>query len=200
MSGGLTKQVRRIGNGQPPRPSQEPAPIDLSRLDPAIWHVIAGSAVHGPFTLGQLQQFVIAGRLNAASRVAGGAGQAFRPIRERPDLAAALAGAFAERARRRAEAANFLIIARAPAPAEAALWRDMPGCLDALGKHVQAMPGTWILRSGQPLTAIRETLAAALPRTAQIMVLETREARLGWVNFEEDMAEAVSPVWNAALS
>lgn len=193
------KQVRRIGTAQPPITPREPAPIDLSRLDPAIWHIMAGSAIHGPFTLGQLQRFVAEGRLNANSRVSGGAAQPFQPIRERPDLATALASAFAERARRRAEAANFVIIARAPAPAEAALWRDMPGCLDALGKHVQAMPGTWVLRSGQPLAAIREALAAALPKAAQIMVLETREARLGWVNFEEDMAAAVGPVWNASL-
>lgn len=199
MSGGLMKQARRSSNGKPLHSPQEPAPIDLSRLDPAIWHVMASGTAYGPYTLGQLQQFIIEGRLGASSRISGGAAQAFQPIRERPDLAAALADAFAERARRRAEAANFLIIARAPAPAEATLWRDMPVCLDTLGKHVQAIPGTWLLRSGQPLAAIRETLTEALPKTAQIMILETREARLGWVNFEEDMAETVRPVWNAAL-
>lgn len=177
-----------------------PAPIDLSRIDPAVWRVLVADAAHGPFTLGQIQQFVIEGRLHAASRLSGGDDQPFLPIRDNPRLTAALSAAFAERARRRAEAANYLITARAPAPVEGALWRDLPGCLDALGLHMQPMPGTYLLRSGKSLEEVRAALAAALPKTAQVFVLQTREARLGWVGFNEDMSEAVRPVWNAPLS
>lgn len=187
-------------SGQIPGEPATPAPIDLSRIDPAIWRVLITGQAHGPYTLGQLQQFVIEGRLHGASRISGGEAQPFLPIRDMPRLAEALANAFAERARRRAEAANYLITARAPAPVEAALWRDLPGCLDTLGKHMQPMPGTFLLRSARSLTEVREALAAALPNTAQVFVLQTREARLGWVGFEDDMSEAVRPVWNAPLS
>ena len=200
MLGGTARQLKRLKTGQERKQDGQPAPVDLARLDPAVWRVLVGETAHGPFTIGQLQTFVTEGRLSAASRISGEDGQPFQPIRDHPRLAEVLKDAFAERARRRAEAANFLIIARAPAPAEAALWRDMPACLDSLGKHVQAMPGTWVLRSGLSLNRVREALTAALPGTAQIMVLETREARLGWIGFEDDMAEAIRPVWNAPLS
>jgi len=65
---------------------------------------------------------------------------------------------------------------------------------------MQPIPGTFLLRSARSLSEVRATLAEALPKTAQVFVLQTREARLGWVGFEEDMAEAVRPVWNAPLS
>lgn len=197
MAEGLGRRVKQV-TGQ--APVADSAPVDLSRIDPAIWRVLAGGDVHGPYTLGQIQQFVIEGRLHAASRISGGDQQPFLPIRDMPRLAETLASAFAERARRRAEAANYLITARAPAPAEAALWRDLPACLDALGKHMQPIPGTFLLRSARSLSEVRAALAEALPKTAQVFVLQTREARLGWVGFEEDMAEAVRPVWNAPLA
>ncbi|AXE65170.1 hypothetical protein BBF93_13815 [Hyphomonas sp. CACIAM 19H1] len=201
MADDLGRRVKQVTGQAPGAPaSAAAAPIDLSRIDPAIWRVLAGGEVHGPYTLGQIQQFAIEGRLHAASRISGGDDQPFLPIRDMPRLAEALAPAFAERARRRAEAANYLITARAPAPAEAALWRDLPACLDTLGKHMQPIPGTFLLRSARSLSEVRATLAEALPKTAQVFVLQTREARLGWVGFEEDMAEAVRPVWNAPLS
>lgn len=202
MSDGLSRRMKQRA-GQPSgasTPASPATPIDLSRIDPAIWRVLAAGEAHGPYTLGQLQQFVIEGRLHAASKISGGEDQPFLPIRDMPRLAEALIHAFAERARRRAEASNYLITARAPAPAEAALWRDLPGCLDTLGKHMQPIPGTFLLRSAKSLSEVREALAAALPKTAQVFVLQTREARLGWVGFEEDMSDAVRPVWNAPLS
>ncbi len=201
MANDLDRRMKQVTGQAPPAPAGSASgPIDLSRIDPAIWRVLAGGEAHGPYTLGQIQQFVVEGRLHAASRISGGDEQPFLPIRDMPRLADALAPAFAERARRRAEAANFLITARAPAPAEAALWRDLPACLDGLGKHMQPIPGTFLLRSARSLPEVRAALTQALPKTAQVFVLQTREARLGWVGFEEDMAEAVRPVWNAPLS
>lgn len=205
MSGGRGKSGQHTSQGRrvPDRirtPGDPAEPVDLGRLDPAIWYVLSGDQTYGPYTIGQLQQFVIEGRLNAASRIAEGTDRSFLPIKDIPSLAGPLAPAFAERARRRAEAAKFLIIARAPLPAEAALWRDMPGCLDRLGKYVPALPGTWLLRSARPLREIRQALIEALPATVQIMIMETREARLGWIGFEEDMGEVLRPVWNAPLS
>lgn len=201
MAEGLGRRVKQV-TGQAPAASAtaSAAPIDLSRIDPAIWRVLAGGDVHGPYTLGQIQQFVTEGRLHSASRISGGDQQPFLPIRGVPRLAEALAPAFAERARRRAEAANYLITVHAPAEAEAALSHGLPACLDTLGKHMQPIPGTFLLRSARSLSEVRAALAEALPKTAQVFVLQTREARLGWVGFDEDMAEAVRPVWNAPLS
>lgn len=201
MAEGLGRRVKQVTGQAPAAPATaSAAPIDLSRIDPAIWRVLAGGDVHGPYTLGQIQQFVIEGRLHAASRISGGDQQPFLPIRDLPRLAEALAPAFAERARRRAEAANYLITVHAPAEAEAALSHGLPACLDTLGKHMQPIPGTFLLRSARSLSEVRAALAEALPKTVRVFVLQTREARLGWVGFDEDMAEAVRPVWNAPLS
>lgn len=201
MAEGLGRRVKQVTGQAPAAPATaSAAPIDLSRIDPAIWRFLAGGDVHGPYTLGQIQQFVTEGRLHSASRISGGDQQPFLPIRGVPRLAEALAPAFAERARRRAEAANYLITVHAPAEAEAALSHGLPACLDTLGKHMQPIPGTFLLRSARSLSEVRAALAEALPKTAQVFVLQTREARLGWVGFDEDMAEAVRPVWNAPLS
>jgi len=201
MTEGLGRRVKQVTGQAPAAPATaSAAPIDLSRIDPAIWRVLAGGDVHGPYTLGQIQQFVIEGRLHAASRISGGDQQPFLPIRDLPRLAEALTPAFAERARRRAEAANYLITVHAPAEAEAALSHGLPACLDTLGKHMQPIPGTFLLRSARSLSEVRAALAEALPKTVRVFVLQTREARLGWVGFDEDMAEAVRPVWNAPLS
>lgn len=194
MSGGFGHRVKG------PAATPPPAPIDLARVDPAIWRVLIDEQPHGPYTLGQIGQFITEGRLHAGSRLSGGHEQPFLPIRDIPRLAQALAPALAERARIRAEASNYLITARAPAPSEAALWRDLPGCLDGLGRHVQPMPGTFLLRSARSLAEVKAALTEALPKKAQVFVLQTREARLGWVGFEDDIAETVRPVWNAPLS
>ena len=190
MAGGLGRKVRPL----PGKPG--PAPIDLAFVDPAIWQVQSGGEARGPFTLGQIQQFVIEGRLSAASLLSGGDGQPFRPIRETPRLAESLAPAFAERARRRAEACNYVITIHAPAIDAAALEQ----ALAALGKWLQPLPGTFLLRSGKSLADVRAALANALPEDAQAVVLQARDAQLTGIGFDQDLAETARPVWNAPLS
>lgn len=163
------------------------------------WHIYIGETVYGPFSARQMTAYVTEGRLNAASRVSQSPEGPFRPIRETGPLAESLRGAFAERARLRAQASNFLIIVRAPAPAEAALWRSLPECLGKLGKYTQPMPGTWLLRSSETLKSVRSVLVSTLPRTVQVIVLETRDARLDWVGFDDTINDTVRTVWNAPL-
>lgn len=174
-------------------------PVELSRIDPAIWRLLAGRETFGPYTIGQLQQFAIEGRITPRSQIAQGEVEPFRAVSEIPRLAQTLSGAFAERVRRRAEAANFLIITRAPLPAEAELASQIPECLAGLGKFMMLMQGTWLLRSARPLASVRTALTGALPRNVQFVVMEAREARLSWLGLGDEMADAVRAVWNAAL-
>lgn len=190
MAGGLGRKGRPL----PGKPG--PGPIDLAFVDPAIWQIQSGGEARGPFTLGQIQQFVIEGRLNAASLISGGEGQPFRPIRETPRLSEALAPAFAERARRRAEACNYLITIHAPARDGAATGQ----ALAALGKWLQPLPGTFLLRSGKSLADVRAALASALPADAQAFILQARDAQLAGIGLAQDLAETARPVWNAPLS
>lgn len=164
------------------------------------WFIRIREKTYGPFSAGQMKSYVTEGRLNPASRVSPSADGPFSAIRETAALADTLQGALAERARLCNEAANFIIIVRAPAPAEAALWRSLPECLEKLGRYTQPMPGTWLLRSAQPLAAVRSALTGVLPRTVQVIVLETREARLDWIGFDDDIQQTAGRVWNAALA
>jgi len=184
-----------------PRGKTVPAerPVELSQIDPAVWRLLAGRETFGPYTIGQLQRFAIEGRITPRSRIAQGEVEPFRPVSEIPRLAETLAGAFAERVRRRAEAANFLIITRAPLPAEAQLAAQIPECLAGLGKYMMLMHGTWLLRSAKPLASVRTALTGALPRNVQFVVMEAREARLSWLGLGDEMADAVRTVWNASL-
>lgn len=174
--------------------------IDLARIDPAIWRIRSGPETFGPFTTGQLQQFAVEGRLSLRSQVSTGEAQPFQPVGEIARLAYALSGAFAERARRRAEAANFLIVIRASAPAEAEMATSLPAALNALGKNTALMPGTWLLRSSRPLSAVRAGLTSALPASVQVVIMEAREARLGWLGFGGDLGDSIRDVWNAAMT
>ena len=174
-------------------------PVELSRIDPPVWRFLAGREIFGPYTIGELQKFAIEGRITPRSLIAQGEAEPFRAVSEIPRLTETLSGAFAERIRRRAEAANFLIITRAPLPAEAELASQIPECLAGLGKFMMLMHGTWLLRSARPLASVRIALTGALPRNVQFVVMEAREARLSWLGLGDEMANAVRTVWNAAL-
>lgn len=175
------------------------APVELSQIDPAVWRLLAGRETFGPYTIGQLQQFAIEGQITPRSQIAQGEVEPFRAVSAIPHLAETLSGAFAERIRRRAEAANFLIITRAPLPAEAASASQIPECLAGLGKYMMLMHATWLLRSAKPLASVRTALTGALPCNVQFVVMEAREARLSWLGLGDEMADAVRTVWNAAL-
>jgi hypothetical protein len=175
------------------------AVIHLAKTDPAVWHILAGRETFGPYTIGQLQQFAIEGRISARSRLAQDDTGTFRPVSEIPRLCETLSKAFAERARRRAEGSNYLIMARAPLPSEASLAAKMPECLSALGKAVMLVTGVWLLRSGLQLPAVRAALIASLPRNVQLVLMEAREGRLGWAGLGDDLDKEVRTVWNAAL-
>ncbi|MFN7056263.1 DUF4339 domain-containing protein [Hyphomonas sp.] len=176
------------------------AVVDLARVDPAVWHLLSGRKTFGPYTIGQLQQFAIEGRISPRSRVAQGETDTFRAVAEIPRLYQTLSDAFAERARRRAEASNYLIMARAPLPAEAALAAQMPGCLSPLGKSVMLMPGAWLLRTCRSMASVRAALDEGLPRHVQYVLMEAREGRLGWSGLGDELDDTVRTVWNAALT
>jgi hypothetical protein len=63
----------------------------------------------------------------------------------------------------------------------------------------EALPGTFVLRSASPLSDVRRALAAAAPEGTQLMIVESRDARLGWTGLSQHGAEALRSVWDAPL-
>lgn len=181
-----------------PAPPKAPETLDLADLDPAVWHVMGQGKAHGPFTLGQLQALADNGRLGPLARISGGDGDPFVPALDHPILRPRIEAYMAARAARRAEASNFVLIC---GPGFTPDQRHALGqALNTLGHFAEPLPGTFVLRSAYVLGDVRRAAATVLPDAAQLMIFESRDARLGWTGLPIGQAEALRGVWNAPLT
>ncbi|MFN4226035.1 MAG: hypothetical protein ACK4HR_06925 [Hyphomonas sp.] len=186
----------RIDRVLPAKPAL-PDALNLADLDPPVWHVMGQGKAHGPFTLGQLQSLADAGRLGPLARISGGDGEPFVSALDHPLLRPRIQAALEARAARRTEASNFVIIC---GPGLTLAARQAIGhALNTLGRFTEPMPATFVLRSAFVLGDVRRSLATILPEGAQVMIFESREARLGWTGLPVAQAEALRAVWNAPL-
>lgn len=180
-----------------PARAEAPAALNLADLDPAVWHVMGQGKAHGPFTLGQLQSLADSGRLGPLARISGGDGEPFVPALDHPLLRPRIQAALEARAARRAEATNFVLVC---GPGLTPGDRHAIGhALNPLGRFSEPMPGTFILRSAHILGDVRRAIATTLPEGAQIMIFESRDARLGWTGLPIAQAETLRTIWNAPL-
>ena len=62
------------------------------------------------------------------------------------------------------------------------------------------MSGTFVLRSDRPLAEVRRALFAAAPQDTQLLIFESRDARLGWTGLSMQGAEGLRAVWDAPLA
>ena len=104
------------------------------------------------------------------------------------------------RAARRAEASNFVIISGPDSGAETSRRHALVAALNELGRFAEPMPGTFVLRSDRPLAEVRRALFAAATKDTQLLIFESRDARLGWTGLSMQGADGVRAVWDAALA
>jgi hypothetical protein len=181
-----------------PRPAT-PDTLDLAELDPPVWHVMAQGIAHGPFTLGQLQAFADTGRINALTRISSGDGEPFLPALDHAPLRPRIEAWLAARSVRRAEASNFVIVSGPDAGSGTQRPFALGTALNQLGRFAEPMPGTFVLRSNRPLADVRRALLAAAPEGTQLLILESRDARLGWSGLSAPGADSVRAVWDAPI-
>lgn len=192
-------RIDRALPGKPAKPKQ-PDALNLADLDPAVWHVLGQDKAHGPFTLGQLQAFADAGKIGPMTRISSGDGEPFLPALDIAPLRARIEAFLETRAARRAEASNFVIITGAAPGAGADRRQALGAVLNELGRFAEPMPGTFVLRSDRPLSDVRRRLFAAVPQDTQLMIFESRDARLGWTGLSIQGAEGLRAVWDAPLA
>lgn len=192
-------RIDRALPGKPAKP-QRPDTLNLAELDPAIWHILAQDKAHGPFTLGQLQAFADAGKIGPMTRISSGNGEPFLPALDIPSLRARIETFLETRAARRAEASNFVIISSQVSGAGTNCRRALGTVLNDLGRFAEPMPGTFVLRSDRPLAEVRRLLFAAVAQDTQLLVFESRDARLGWTGLSIQGADGVRAVWDAPLA
>jgi len=190
----------RIDRVLPGKAARSPADdaLNLADLDPPVWHVMSQNKAHGPFTLGQLQAFADAGKINPLTRISSGHGEPFLPALDHAPLRPRIEAFLETRAARRAEASNFVIISGPDAGTERR--HAIGAALNALGRFAEPMPGTFILRSGRALADVRRALTAAAPEGTQLVIFESRDARLGWSGLSVQSADSVRAVWDAPVN
>jgi hypothetical protein len=140
--------------------------LNLADLDPPVWHIMGQGKAHGPFTLGQLQAFADAGKINPLTRISAGNGEPFLPALDHAPLRPRIETFLETRAARRAEASNFVIISGPDAGTERR--HAIGAALNTLGRFAEPMPGTFVLRSSRPLADVRRALTAAAPEGTQL--------------------------------
>lgn len=191
-------RIERVLPRKPARPAADNA-LNLADLDPAVWHIMAKDKAHGPFTLGQLQSFADGGKIGPMTRISSGDGEPFLPALNHSALRARIEAFQVGRTARRTEASNFVIISGPDAAAGASRRHLIGAALNLLGRFSEPMPGTYILRCARPLSDVRRALEAATPGGAQLLIFESRDARLGWTGLPAQGSEAILAVWNAPL-
>jgi len=174
--------------------------LNLAELDPAIWHVMSRDKVHGPFTLGHLQSFAEAGKIGPLTRISSGDGKPFVPALDHPALRPGIEAFLESRSARRAEASNFVIVSGPDSGAGTNRRHALGAALNTLGRFAEPIPCTFVLRSDQPLGDVRRVLTAAAPEGTQLMIFESRDARIGWTGLSMQGAESIRAVWDAQIS
>jgi hypothetical protein len=190
----------RIDRVLPSKPARAEASrtLNLADLDPPVWHIMSQTKAHGPFTLGQLQCFADAGKIGALTRISSGDGEPFLPALDHAPLRTLIEAALEKRVARRAEASNFVIVS---GPDSGVHRRQALGAaLNSLGRFAEPLPGTFVLRSDRPLTDVRRALAGAAPEGTQLIIFESRDAKLGWTGLSSQSAESVRAVWDAPFN
>jgi hypothetical protein len=192
-------RIDRVLPRKPARTEADSA-LNLAELDPPVWHIMSQTKAHGPFTLGQLQSFAGAGKIGPLTRISSGNGEPFLPALDHPSLRARIEAALDNRNARRAEASNFVIVSGPDSGAGTLRRHALGAALNTLGRFAEPIPGTFVLRSDRPLTDVRRTLASAAPEGTQLMIFESRDAKLGWTGLSSQGAEAVRAVWDAPIN
>lgn len=166
----------------------EKEPLDLNQVDPAVWRVLVNDQLYGPYTLGQLRSFVSEGRLGQRSKIIRGEGSRFIDAGDCP----ALADTFVETqsANGRQDKSNYVVIVNQVHDEDV-----LVETLNGLGIFGEAMPGVFLLRSDQRLSAIQSQFAEISECCEKIMIVDATNNRLAWHGLGFDNDKHLRSIW-----
>lgn len=166
--------------------------LDLSSIDPPIWRMMVSGVVYGPYTLGQMRNFVEEGRLMASSQVASGDGGAFVSAFEHRTLRDLFAAdTVTSPPTERPEAANFLITARTDRDGRAGLI----SLLNQTGRFSELMPGTFILHAEISAVDLHNQLSTVLAERGKFVIANTNTGQLAWMGLGADADHHARAIW-----
>ena len=166
-------------------------PLDLDKVDPSVWRVLVSDEVYGPYTLGQVRQFIKEGRIKARSKIAEGNNARFVPAASSPKLRPVFQKETL--ATPAAKFANLVIIARLLDSD-----RALVNMLNQLGSFGEAMPGVFLLKSNARLSEIHTKLTSVAREGEKIMIVDATHDRLAWLGLGAETDEHMKAIWSKA--
>lgn len=184
--------------------------LDLKDVDPRVWRVRAGETTYGPFTLGQMIQFVAEGRLNHESAVSENGGE-FLPAGEIRALRSTLQSKFgmpdeaegdatdtgdaeetAENEAVEAAALTNMVIVLEPAEDKGPLLMALSG----LGPFVEAAQGTVVLKTRTRISKVQMALAKAAVPGDRAIIVDAGANRVAWLGMRAGEDTALRALWD----
>lgn len=166
--------------------------LDLSAIDPPIWHIKVGDIVYGPYTLGQMRSFAAEDRLRANSNVARAAEGTYSAALAYSDLRVLFDDAETTTATAAAaEVANFLITLRTDADGR----RAVIAVLNELGRFSELMSGTFILHAAISAFDLRNQLSTILAERGKFVIVNATTGQLAWMGLGADTDQHARAVW-----
>lgn len=166
-------------------------PLDLSEIDPSIWRVLVSDEIYGPYTLGQVRQFIKEGRINPHTKIAEGVDARFITAGSYTKLGPAFESRTTETFS--PKPSNLVIIAQLIEDD-----RALVNALNQLGSFGEAMPGVFLLQSSARLLDIHTRLSTITREGEKIMIVDATNDRLAWLGLGTDADEHLRAVWNKA--
>ena len=166
--------------------------LDLSQIDPPIWHIKVADVVYGPYTFGQMQAYIEEGRLNAKSSVARGDGGVFTWAFEHENLSPLF-----ETADQRPvindtpESANFLVAVQADGDGR----RAVISILNQIGRFSELMTGTFILNAEITAFDLRTQLSTVLAERGKFVIVNADTGQLAWMGLGTDTDQHARTIW-----
>jgi len=172
--------------------------LNLSEVDPPVWHVMSGKISYGPYTLGQLQRLIQEAKLKQSSKVAEGDGGTFRPAIEHKaiqrlfSLYSVPKSQDQPEARKMASKRFLLTISNAEqAPCE------IHAALNEICVFIELFPGTFTLHSDRRLADIHKQIRSACQTGDRFILAEIPTGRLAWHGLPADTGDHIREIWKA---
>lgn len=160
--------------------------VDLNAVDPAVWRVMAGEKVFGPYTRAQMLRFIREQRVAPDSMIAEGNGAAFIPAVEAPTFAEAFAPSTG------GEPANFMIVARLTGIRKENLVR----LLNSFGQFAEAAPGIFIFRAPVSLAKLRARIEIVVHEDDQVIIVDATHNRFGGIHLGPEADVHARAIWD----
>jgi hypothetical protein len=156
------------------------------------WWVQVRGRAFGPYSIDQMAQFMIEGRVRPNSQVSPNGQTNWTEARR----IMALRGLRTPKpANDTAEIANVFVHAEIFSGAT----MEFISALESLGRICDMAPGLWLLRTEHSAGVVRNTLSQTLERGDRFVVIDATRDRLAWFNLGPETDVRISHVWNAAI-